>query len=329
MGSMLRERGITTRMGTESMEAHRDIHTAYRNAGATIAVADTFGSTPLRRGHAHKLSLQPDPAGMRFGPVYTQITRDMVEIARTAFGEGALVAGSIAPITDTSGRHDVFWEKFPPHERLGYLMDRHAPQLNALLDGGADMILGEAFRYVEEAEAVVSVAREFGARAVAVCFEANRRGLPFHLEGNPTSFRDLKNNLKNLAGDMPVWVGANCTGMSVIRSILEGGDELDLLYANSLDFNGEQAAYAGYVDMKERGDPEASRIEALHTTPITDYASFARWAFERGVKVVGGCCGTTPETTRAVRVEWDQFLAEQSRSPQARDQGSGAVLNQL
>lgn len=318
MGSMLRSRGITTRMGEDSLAMHKKIHEEYRDAGATIPVANTFGSTPGRRHEAHKLSLGPNPEEKHFGPIYTRINTSMVEVAQDAFGDACLVAGSVAPIADSSGRHDNFWRRFPSRDRLGFLMDRHAPQVNSLINAGADMILGEAFRYEEEAIAVVKLAEEFRARGVAICFEASKRGLPFQPKGRQKSFRELKEVLRSIAPSLPVWVGANCTGMSVIRAILER-DELDIIYANSLDFNGEQDRYSEYVDLKKSKDAndqdKAERIEAERATPIATYVEFAQWAFERGVKVVGGCCGTTPELTRVLRAIWNRLEAE--KQPQA------------
>lgn len=315
MGSELRKLGITERLDeARHNECRRKVHELYRDAGAGIFVADTFGATPLRRHDTDKLSLQCHPDGKRFGPVYHGMNQRMVEIARDVAGEGVIVAGSIAPIVDTSGDHDPDWETFGSTERLGFLMDRQAPQLNALIGSGADMILGEAFRYVEEARAVATLAKEFGARGLAICFEANLSGVPYQEEGTPSTFRELKAELQQIAGnDIPVWVGANCTGMSVLKTIIESGDELDLVYANSLDFNGHQYDYGNYVRMKKAGraedQPQISAIEARRGTPDTAFAQFARFAFENGVKVVGGCCGTTPDTVRMIRSTWDDFNA--------------------
>lgn len=315
MGSELRKMGIEERVTRDSHRAHRRVHESYADAGAHITVADTFGATPLRRHHrTAKLSLGRDPHESHFGPTHTKINHAMIDIAREAFRGNALVAGSIAPITDTSGKHDKFWEESDSKQRKAFSQDRHAPQVNALLNGGADMLWGEAFRYVEEAVALATLAEEFEARALAVCFEANAQGLPFLLPGEPQTFRDLKQELQRVAPHVQIWVGANCTGLSVIKGILDRGEELDIIYANSLDFNGDQSAYGRYAEIKNANraeDQEEIRaIEARHTTAIEDVVQFAEWSFRNGVKVVGGCCGTTPELTRVLRATWDRLEAE-------------------
>ncbi len=319
MGSELRKRGIVDRGSQESDVAHRAIHQAYCEAGAHIAVADTFGATPLRRhGVSGKLSLGRDRHEQHFGPIHTSINHRMIALAREAFGEDALVAGSIAPITDTSGKHDHFWRQANPKLRDAFSMDRHAPQVNALMNGGADMLWGEAFRYMDEAKALAHLAEEFKAKALAVCFEANAKGLPFVLPGEPTTFQTLKEELSKIAPHVQIWVGANCTGLRVIKGILERGEKLDILYANSLDFNGDQRDYGRYAKMKNANRPEDQQAilatETQHTTPIENVVQFAEWAFQNGVQVVGGCCGTTPDLTRQLRAIWDRL--EDGKLPQ-------------
>lgn len=315
MGSELRKRGIEERLSEASHQAHREVHDLYRQAGATILVADTFGATPLRRHESDKLSLQCTPTGKRFGPVYTRMNREMVAIARAAAGEEAVVAGSIAPVVDTSGKHDRSWRRLYSPERRGFLMDRQAPQMNALVDAGVDMVLGEAFRYVEEAKAVAALAEEFRVKALAICFEATVRGIPYREKKDPKNFRELKAELRTIAPSVEIFVGANCTGLSVIHSILASGDELDMVYANSLDFNGHQTEYGDYVAKKLRGLPEdAAEIAAIERRRGTSNDAFGQLAcraYEHGVKVVGACCGTTPDTTRVIRATWDDFQENQ------------------
>ena len=320
MGSELRKLGIEER-SEDSYVAHQRVHEAYRVAGATVFVANTFGATPLRRHTAEKLSLQCQPDGKRFGPVYTQMNRTMTEIARSVAGPEALVAGSVAPIVDTSGKHDRSWRRFNRKGRLGFLNDRQAPQINALINAEVDMILGEAFRYPEEARAIAELAQEFGARALAISFEATMRGVPYQGIGDPKTFRDLKKELQVLAPEVEIFVGANCTGLSVLQAILEKDDELDLAYANSLDLNGHQRDYSAYATMKVAGRSEdqtaIETIEDRYQTPDINFGQFATFAFNRGVKVVGGCCGTTPDTTRVIRNSWDDFLAGQESGSMA------------
>ncbi len=315
MGSELRKRGIYERVGPESCAAHLKLHREYQVAGAHIAVADTFGATPLRRHRVReKLSLGRDKHEQHFGPLHTRINHEMIELAREAFGKEALVAGSIAPITDTSGGHDRFWKSHNPKLRAAFSMDRHAPQVNALMNGGADMLWGEAFRYIEEAKALAHLAEEFRAKALVVCFEADANGLPFVLPGEPRTFEALEKELSTIAPHVQVWVGANCTGLSVIQGIVERGERPKIIYANSLDFNGDQPAYGKYAEMKNANrseDEDAIRaIEGHHTTPMPTVIQFAEWAFRNGVQVVGGCCGTTPDLTRQLRATWNRIEVE-------------------
>lgn len=201
-------------------------------------------------------------------------------------------------MTDTSGAHNSKWDTLGGHQ-FEWARNRHRPLLAALREQGTQAIWVEACRYQEEARAIVALARELGFRMVAVCFEAKEQGHPDPLYKGSYHFRNAKADLQQEAGsDTDVWVGANCTGASIIQRIWARGDELDVAYPNQKDFgNGNEVyrdRFVALVHQKTRTaqeEAELSEIEALLNTSTELLKSTWEQALSHGTKVIGICCG--------------------------------------
>lgn len=308
IGSEMRRLGIDpTKVNAHA--AVMDIMRHYRDAGAHIGVANTFGITPHRIANVAEPSPDIQPRAP-FLPDLVSANQEAVDQARLVYGD-RWVAASVGPLSCTSGGSDSFWRSLPSEEhRIRWAAERHRPQIKALLEADPDLILGEALRYNAEAIAIARVVQELGGRMAAICFEANRQGLPSPINGDARSFRELKGRLKEEAPDVDIRIGANCTGSSIIQSLL-AEDELDIAYVNSLDFGGDQRWYREFVELERKSNrtpQEEERWAGLkHALTTTDrqYETFAGTALNSGVSVIGGCCGTTPDTVRIFRATWD------------------------
>jgi len=124
----------------QNPESIKAVHRDYRDAGADIVYAATFG--------ANRYKLAQYGAGEN---VY-QINRDLARLARQAVGESCLVAGDIGP----TGR---FVEPFGD---LGFeeAVDAYKEQVRGLLDGGVDLLVIETMVDIQETRAALIAVRE-------------------------------------------------------------------------------------------------------------------------------------------------------------------------
>jgi 5-methyltetrahydrofolate--homocysteine methyltransferase len=237
------------------------VHRAYREAGADIIVTTTFG------GNREKLSHYGLEGRLR------EINRAGVEIARNAVGETAYVAASIGPTG-----------KFV--EPVGDLtFDAMAAifreQAEALIEAGADLITLETFLDIKELRAAVIAIREISPTIPIIAmmtFDDNGRSVL----GTPPEAAAI--TLDAVGADI---IGSNCgLGVDGIHEILramrrvtgrplisQANAGLPILKDGKTIFPGTPAEMTAYHD----------RLLAL------------------GVRIIGGCCGTTPEHIRAIR----------------------------
>jgi S-methylmethionine-dependent homocysteine/selenocysteine methylase len=246
------------------LQVHRD----YLEAGADIVTANTFRTTPytLRQAgrEAEALNLTEQSVGL---------AREACRLA----GHG-LVAGCLAPLEDC-----YHPERVPPP---GVTRREHAAHAAHLAAAGADLLLVETMGTAREAHAAAEAALGTGL-PVLVSFILDPRG-----DGDLLSGEALEVALAHLRG---LAVGSarvagflvNCTPRAVAQAALErmreARDPRPLgAYANL----GEPDLRLGW-----KADPTG--------TPAA-YAGWAEACRARGARVIGGCCGTTPDHLRAV-----------------------------
>jgi 5-methyltetrahydrofolate--homocysteine methyltransferase len=260
MGTMLEEAGwrpplLPEEMNLVNPDAVRKIHEAYLEAGALLIETNTFG------GSAVKLSHRGLAAETR------KINRMAASLARKAAGGRALVAGSIGP----SGRLV---------EPLGTLAFEEAvssflPQVQGLLDGGADFFLVETMIDLREAKAAVMAIKDAGkGLPFVVSFTFDRNGCT--MTGTPPEVAMAWATAVGASG-----VGVNCgTGpedtVETVRRLRRAGELPVFAYPNGgLPSQGAWLA----------PDPFAEACAGLA---------------EAGATVIGGCCGTTPRHIQAL-----------------------------
>jgi homocysteine S-methyltransferase len=191
-------------------------------------------------------------------------------LARQAAGRNALVAGAVGPL----GRLPGETAKFDNEERRSLFRE----QMLGLAEGGADLLLLETFASLEELELAVVEARHMGLPVVAqmAFFEGGRTR-----EGvaAPEAARRL------ITAGASV-VGANCGSgprdvLAVLRTMATETDRPLSGFANS--------GFPEYVD---------GRYIYLATPQY--FAARGREMAETGARLLGGCCGTTPDHIRAL-----------------------------
>jgi homocysteine S-methyltransferase len=266
MGSMLHEAVGPQRcfdeLNSSEPEAVFRVHQAYIEAGAQIIETNTFGANRFKLAH------------LGLGDEVQRLNSHGVKIAREAREAAArevLIAGSIGPLgLGVQARHPE------PQEIVSYFLE----QAQALEERGVDLFILETFTYIEEILLAIDAIRSFSLLPVIAQLTYAEEGVAYG-DLRPT---DAAAQLKNKNVQV---VGANCTlGPQALLPILTELASIDELRVSGMP-------NAGFP--KREGD----RIVYPKASPEY-FALFAREAAAAGVRILGGCCGTTPAHIRAM-----------------------------
>ncbi len=266
MGSMLYEmlgpQRCLDELNATQPEAVFRVHQSYLEAGAQILETNTFGA------NRHKLSqLGLADRVAEFNHRGVKLARE----AREAATREVLIAGSIGP---PGTARQV--KQLPPDEIQRVFRE----QAMALEERGVDLFILETFSDVEELLGAIDAIRAFSRLPIVAELTYSEEGTMF----DGTRPRDAWTKVQ---GRDVQAVGANCTvGPQLLLPILE-----------------ELAGVAGVPlsAMPNAGFPQRVGDRIVYPKSSPEYfATFAREAAAYGVRIVGGCCGTTPEHIRAM-----------------------------
>ena len=266
MGSMLHDAVGTVRcfdeLNATEPEAVFRVHQAYIEAGAQIIETNTFG--------ANRFKLAP----LGLGDEAQRLNSRGVKIAREARESASrevLIAGSIGPLgIGVQARHPE------PAQILSIFHE----QALALEERGVDLFILETFSYIEELQLAIDAIRSFSSLPIIAQLTYSEEG---------TTYGDMRPLVTTamLRGKNVQVIGANCTlGPQSLLPILQE-------IANASD-----AAVSG---MPNAGFPKREGDRIVYPKSSPEYfAEFAREAAAMGVRILGGCCGTTPAHIRAM-----------------------------
>lgn len=266
MGTMLQERGLRPGQSPEELnltlpEVVAGVHREYLDAGADIIVTNTFGGSRAKLEH---YGLQDRVA---------EINARAVAIAREVCGDRAYVAASIGPtgqFVEPVG--DVSFDEMAAIFR---------EQAQALIDAGADLITLETFLDIKEIRAAVIAIRGISPEIPVIA------QLTFDNEGRTvlgTSPEAAAVTLEAAGADI---VGSNCgLGPDGICDVMAAMRRVTLLPLIS-------QANAGLPTL----------VDGATVFPGTpdDMTAFHDRLLDLNVRIIGGCCGTTPAHIRAIR----------------------------
>ena len=277
MGTMLYARGVFINqcydeLVLRSPDLVREIHAAYVKAGAEVVETNTFG--------ANRAKL------MQYG-LETQVTtinRRASELAREAAGEDRLVAGAVGPL-------GVRLEPYGPTSREeARAMFRE--QMHALAEGGADCFVLETFADLEELEQAILAAREVDSALPVIAQATVGPELRTAYGASP---EDVARVLEKWGVDV---IGLNCSVGP--QTILEAIERMAAVTSRKLSAQ------------PNAGMPRDVGGRTMYMASPEYMATYARHLVQAGAKVVGGCCGTTPEHIKAM-VEGVRPLSPRSR----------------
>jgi methionine synthase I (cobalamin-dependent)/5,10-methylenetetrahydrofolate reductase len=262
MGTMLYSRGVFINqcydeLNVRSPELVREVHRAYVRAGAEVLETNSFGANRL------KLS--------QFGLAAqtVELNRRAAELARAAADEGhdVLVAGAVGPLgvrlepygaTSVDEAREIFRE-----------------QMEGLKAGGADLFILETFSDLHEIGQAVAAAREVDPTMPVVAqMTIGSDGLtPYG-----ASPEDVVRALDRFGADV---IGLNCSVGP--QAILDAIEKMAPLTRRKISAQ------------PNAGMPRDVGGRRMYMASPEYMASYARHLVHAGAKVLGGCCGTTPE----------------------------------
>ena len=272
MGTLLYAKGVFINKCYDELnltqpDLIRNIHQEYLNAGAEIIDTNTFGGNSFRLAR-HGLE-----------PKVGEINRRGAELAREAAdafnlkkAAHVLVAGSIGPL----GLRIEPLGKTSREEARASFRD----QITALVAGGVDVLMLETFGYLEELHQAILAAREAAPEKPLVA------QVTIDEDGNcldGASPETFTAKLHDWGVDV---IGCNCSVGPV--AMLEAIERIRRLTDKPL------------AAQPNAGIPRSIEGRNIYLCSPEYMASYARKFVNAGVNLVGGCCGTTPEHTKAM-----------------------------
>ncbi|HIC87883.1 MAG TPA: hypothetical protein EYP04_00545 [Anaerolineae bacterium] len=267
-GTMLQQAGLPAGMAPEQWVLERPdviqgLAAAYADVGSEVVLTCTFGGTRSRLREA-------DPA---LESRVHEINVRAAQLAREGVAGRAFVAGDMGPcgrMMEPMG--DMTYEE---------AVKLFAEQAAGLAEGGVDLFQIETMSDLQEIQAAVEGARHAAPDIpifATMTFDTHGRTM---MGVTPKQAADLLHGLAVTA------FGVNCG-----RSLEENDAAVMAMvdaYPNS------------YIIAKPNaGLPELVNGQIVYRVTSTEMARWARKWVEAGVKIVGGCCGSTPEHLRAI-----------------------------
>ena len=250
------------------------IQRRYAEAGADCLITNTFGGSRLmlqRHGHADQLRA---------------INQGGVRIAREAFGErGGFVLGDLGPL----GAILEPYGELPHADALAAYQE----QATALVEAGADAIIVETQTSLEELGVAIDAAKAAGAPCIIA-------SLAYDLSMDKTFYVTMMGVMPDKAAEFVEERGAhivalNCgTGMD-----MNGAAMVARIYRESCNLP--------VMVQPNAGLPVLENMKAVYKQLPADIALGVPDALTAGANIIGSCCGSTPDHTRAIQQVVGQF----------------------
>ena len=267
MGTLLYAKGIFINRSYDELnlsqpELIRGIHHDYLQAGAEIIETNTFGANSFRMAR-HSLAdkvVETNRAGAR-----------LAREAAKSFD--VWVAGSVGPLGT----------RIEPLGKTSFQEARAAfrDQIEALVEGGVDLLMLETFGYLEEIHQAILAAKDVHPKLPLVA------QVTIDEDGNCLDGSDPETFVPRLEEWGADVIGCNCSVGPV--AMLDAMERVRA--ATSLPLAAQPNA----------GIPRSVDGRNIYLCSPEYMASYARKFVAAGIRVVGGCCGTTPDHIRVMK----------------------------
>ncbi len=266
MGTMIYQSGIFVNRCFDELNLSEPklivgIHKKYLEVGADLIETNTFGANRFK---LEKFGLEGRVA---------DINRAAVEHARAAVGKGGgLVLGSVGPL----GRRIVLNRGLTPEQAH----EGFSEQISALVETGVDGLILETFSHLGEMAIALEAARAIDADVPII------GQFSFADENNLLGGASIREALDILEGKGADVVGANCALGP--RTLLDVVTRLAAMTERPVSV------------MPNAGHPEYVDGRLMYFATPDYFAKYAKRFVNAGARLVGGCCGTTPEHVKSM-----------------------------
>jgi methionine synthase / methylenetetrahydrofolate reductase(NADPH) len=267
MGTLLYARGVPydqcfDALNLTQRELVLNVHLDYLRAGAEIIETNTFGANQMKLA-AHGLAERVRDINWHGAKIAKE--------ARDVFGRAVFIAGSVGPL----GKPVAPFGRITPAEARGAFR----AQIEALVEGGVDVLILETFTDLTELLEAVHAAREASDLPVIAQMSFTEDGRTRY--GHAPS--EVVTALEGAGVDV---IGANCSVGPV--PMLEVVQQMAACARTPLSAQ------------PNAGFPTLVEGRYMYMSSPQHMATYARKMVESGAVIIGGCCGTTPEHIAAI-----------------------------
>jgi methionine synthase / methylenetetrahydrofolate reductase(NADPH) len=261
MGTMLYAKGVFINrcfdeLNLSSPQLVKEIHQEYVRAGAEVIETNTFGSNRVRLG------------AFGIAEKLRGINEAGVRLARECAGEKAFVAGAVGPLGT----------QIEPLGPMSFAEARAVfhEQVDALVNAGVDLIILETFYDLNELREAIHAAREAAGQDMVIVAQVTVNDDGTLRDG--TSPETFTRKLNDWPADV---MGVNCSAGPKV--VLETIEKIAAHTTKPLSA------------MPNAGLPASVEGRNIYLCSPEYMTQYARRFLQVGVRIVGGCCGTTPE----------------------------------
>ncbi len=279
MGTLLYARGVTYEQCFDELNLTRPeliqgVHREYITAGAQIIETNTFG--------ANRVKLEGHNLGSKVRDINYRAAKIAAE-AREVTGRPVFIAGAVGP----TGRP----LQAPDEHRLSELRAIFREQIGALQEGGIDIVMLETFTNLAELRQAVLAAQELGGLSIVA-------QMSFYEDGHTLSGQSPA-RVAAVLGDLGVNViGANCSvGPAGTFDALE-----EMIASARQSFDTSNIFFSAQPNA---GLPTRIDNRFFYVSTPDYFADYALRFTQAGIRLIGGCCGTTPRHIAAMRKALD------------------------
>jgi len=235
-------------------EALITLQRKYAEAGSQIIYAPTFQAQPiaLERVNLHKQT--------------EAINAQLVALSKSAAPD-CLIAGDLTTLA-------AYTDSWDP-DRFDLLVENYRRQIRGLIDGGADLLIGETLLYPQEAEAIFTAAE-------LECAGASMYSFTMQADGSLFSGADAGAVLQELEQAGAAAVGFNCVAADMMTPYL---------------ISKLRRFVKGPILCKPNAGNPVISAEGIAEYPMEpkEFATILSDCFNMGATLLGGCCGTSPD----------------------------------
>lgn len=249
------------------------IQRRYVDSGADCLITNTFGASSIMLArHGHRSEVRSiNAAGVR--------------IAREAFGDReGFVLGGIGPL----GAILEPYGDLPESEAL----EAYREQAEALVSAGADAVIIETQTSLEELGLAIDAAREAGARSIIA-------SLAYDLSADKTFFVTMMGVRPESAARFVHDRGAHIVAFNC-------GTGLDMSAGAQVVQEYRKATSLPAMGQPNAGLPILEGGKVVYKQSPAEMAAFVPAMIAAGAAIIGSCCGSTPDHTRAIRLAVDR-----------------------